>query len=118
MKLQFLYRPVSELKPAVDFYRETLGWEEAWREGDTTVAFKMPGTDVALMVDASPGLPPGPVFFLDDARAYRARHAGKLDFTLEPMAIRGGYIAGFVDPEGNLIYVLDQSTPGTATPEE
>jgi hypothetical protein len=32
-------------------YRDELGWEEAWREGDTTVSLKLPGTDVQLMLD-------------------------------------------------------------------
>ena len=34
MKLVFLYHPVTNIKEAVSYYKETLGYEEAWREGD------------------------------------------------------------------------------------
>ena len=32
MKLTFLYHPVIDLDQAVTFYRDVLGWDEAWRE--------------------------------------------------------------------------------------
>jgi hypothetical protein len=36
------------------FYRDELGLDEAWREGDGTVAFELPGSSVRLMLDVPP----------------------------------------------------------------
>jgi catechol 2,3-dioxygenase-like lactoylglutathione lyase family enzyme len=62
MKLEFLYTPTRDLQASLALYRDELGWEEAWREGDSTASLKVPGSDVQLMLDAtSPGrshLPP------------------------------------------------------------
>jgi catechol 2,3-dioxygenase-like lactoylglutathione lyase family enzyme len=33
---------VADVKQALGFYRDTLGWEEAWREGETTTSLGMP----------------------------------------------------------------------------
>ena len=55
MKLQFLYHPVPNAAEAARFYRDHFGWTELWREQDTTIAIKMPGTDVALMLDQDDG---------------------------------------------------------------
>jgi catechol 2,3-dioxygenase-like lactoylglutathione lyase family enzyme len=43
MKLTFFYLPVADLKEALALYRDTLGWQEAWREGDTTTSLRLPG---------------------------------------------------------------------------
>jgi predicted enzyme related to lactoylglutathione lyase len=110
MKLTFVYTPVSDLKPALAFYRDALGWEESWREGDSTVALKLPDTDVELMLDVlDQPASPGPAFFVDDVRAWRAEHAD-LKFLIEPKDIPGGYWAAFSDPAGNTVYLVDQST--------
>jgi hypothetical protein len=54
VKLTFLYQSVDDLDAALAFYRDVLGLAEAWREGDTTVAFELPGSPVQLMVDVRP----------------------------------------------------------------
>ena len=51
MKLSYFYVSVPELQPALSFYRDDLGLDEAWREGEGTVAFELPGTPVQLMLD-------------------------------------------------------------------
>jgi predicted enzyme related to lactoylglutathione lyase len=113
VKLEFLYRPVPDLEQALAFYRDRLGWEEAWREGEATVSLTMPGTEVQLMLDAQPETtPPGPLFVVESVRdLFEARRA-EIDFTSEPMAIPGGYLVGFSDPWGNAVYVMDQSEAG------
>ncbi|MFJ7850396.1 hypothetical protein ACIQXR_16375 [Peribacillus sp. NPDC097224] len=50
MKLAFLCHPVKYLKGSSRYYREVLGFEEAWQEGDHTVALKLPDSDVQLML--------------------------------------------------------------------
>lgn len=79
MELSFLYVPVTDLGPSLAFYRDVLGLEESWREGETTVAFRLPGSDVELMIDvdpdAPPGLTPGGFFRVDDLDAWLAERA-------------------------------------------
>jgi catechol 2,3-dioxygenase-like lactoylglutathione lyase family enzyme len=111
VKLEFLYIPVSDLKAALALYRDALGWEEAWREQDTTVAIRMPGTDVQLMLDATEGGgPPGPVFVVDSVEEFHAQRPAELAALDGPGEIPGGFMATYQDPSGNPIYVMDQST--------
>lgn len=109
---EFLYLPVPDLGAAVAFYRDTLGWDESWREGETTVSLQMPGGDLKLMLDADPEgkFRPGPMVQVDDARAFHERRRDEFSFWLEPMDIPGGWLAGFEDTFGNAVYVIDQST--------
>jgi catechol 2,3-dioxygenase-like lactoylglutathione lyase family enzyme len=111
MKLDMLYLPVPDLPKALAFYRDTLGWDEAWREGDTTASLQMPGTQTQLMLDVLVDeVPrPGPIFLVDDVRAFRREQEGTLSFWLEPTEIPGGHWAGFEDSFGNAMYVLDQA---------
>ncbi|CAN5761250.1 hypothetical protein BH18ACT7_BH18ACT7_13010 [soil metagenome] len=53
MKLEFLFAPTADLEASLALYRDELGCEEVWREGDTTVTLALPGTDVQLMLDAN-----------------------------------------------------------------
>jgi len=111
MKLEFLYAPTHDLQAALALYRDELGWEEAWREGDSTVSLKLPGTDVQLMLDATdPDGAFGPIFVLDDAKRFFAERPAALRASAEPDEIPGGFLATFEDPSGNTIYVMDQST--------
>ena len=113
--VEFFYLPVPDLQPALAFYREGLGWEEGWREGDTTVSLALPGSAVQLMVDKDDNtLGPGPVLVVDDVREWIGRRRDTLDVRREPHEIPGGWWAGFCDPFGNAVYVLDQSTADPA----
>jgi len=112
MKLEFLYAHTRDLQASLALYRDELGWEEAWREGDLTVSLKLPGTDVQLMLDANPDGADdafGPLFVVDDVRQFNAQRPRGLRVRTEPQEIPGGYLATFEDPSGNTIYVMDQS---------
>jgi catechol 2,3-dioxygenase-like lactoylglutathione lyase family enzyme len=116
MQLLFSYLPAKDLPAALTLYRDTLGLDEVWREGDATVAFAVPGTDVALMVDgaAQDGWGPGPVFAVPSVADFWAAHGDALAVAIEPFEIPGGMISALRDPGGNFVYVMDQST----APEE
>jgi predicted enzyme related to lactoylglutathione lyase len=111
MKLEFVYLPTQDLAASLTLYRDTLGLDELWREGEQTVAFAAPDAGVALMVDAAaqPGWGPGPIFITEDVAAFHARHEGAYELTLPPFEIPGGFMSGFKDPGGNFLYVMDQS---------
>jgi catechol 2,3-dioxygenase-like lactoylglutathione lyase family enzyme len=56
MKLEFLYTPTRDLQASLGLYRDELGWEEAWREGDSTVTSEpqeIPGGYLATFEDPS-----------------------------------------------------------------
>jgi predicted enzyme related to lactoylglutathione lyase len=111
LKLAFVYMPVGDLASALAFYRDTLGFAEAWREGERTCALQLPGTEVGLLLieDTSPGLTPGPVFLVDSVRAYYARHTGTIPFSSQPTPIPPGYQVNITDPSGNTFGVMDVS---------
>jgi hypothetical protein len=112
-KLAFVYVPVPTIEAVLPFYRDTLGLTEAWREGETTVALQVPGTDVQLMLDV-PGEKAGPVFILDSIHSY-VEQLGDGANGVVPVEIPGGYWAVIDDPAGNPVYLLDQSRdPATA----
>jgi catechol 2,3-dioxygenase-like lactoylglutathione lyase family enzyme len=112
MKLTFIYQPVEDLEAAVAFYRDTLGLDESWREGKTTAAFTLPGTEVELMLDVPENggveARAGGFFGVDDVDRFFAEHP-----TLTPAGgiidVPGGRAATFVDPAGNPVRVFDQS---------
>jgi catechol 2,3-dioxygenase-like lactoylglutathione lyase family enzyme len=114
MKLTFLYQPVEDLEAAVAFYRDTLGLDESWREGKTTAAFALPGTEVELMLDVpeTDGAErlAGGFFSVDDVGRFFAEHKG-----IEPVGgiidVPGGRAATFLDPAGNVLRIFDQSAP-------
>ena len=111
MKLEFLLVPTSDLKGSLALYRDSLGFTEAWREGDATVALKLPGTDVQLMLDANdPDAPVGPLFIVDSVADFHTARGGSLTVLAEPSEIPGGFLATYQDPGGATIYVMDQST--------
>ncbi len=111
MKLEFLYAPTTDLQASLALYRDGLGCEEVWREGDATVALTLPGTDVQLMLDASdPTAPVGPMFVVDSLQKFHAARPAALGVVDEPAEIPGGFMATYRDPAGATIYVMDQST--------
>lgn len=110
MKLEFLHTPVTDLKAALALYRDALGWEEAWREGDSTVSLKLPGTDVQLMlVEAESGQGFGPIFVVESVEKFHAERPGELRTREEPQEIPGGFMATYEDTSGHPMYVLDQA---------
>jgi catechol 2,3-dioxygenase-like lactoylglutathione lyase family enzyme len=114
LKLAFVYVPVADLAAALAFYRDTLGFAEAWREGERTCALQLPGTDVGLLLieDTSPGLMPGPVFLVDSVTGYCARNKGTVTFSSEPSRIPMGYQVNVTDPSGNVFGIMDVSREG------
>jgi catechol 2,3-dioxygenase-like lactoylglutathione lyase family enzyme len=115
MKLEFLLTPTSDLKASLALYRDGLGFSEVWREGDTTVALSLPGTEVQLMLDANdPDAPSGPVFVVDSVETFHSARPGALTVIDEPSEIPGGFLATYRDPGGATIYVMDQSTDSAA----
>lgn len=115
MKLEFLFVPTSDLTATLALYRDTLGFTEAWREGDTTVALTQPNSDVQVMLDANdPKAPVGPLFVVDSVKAFHAARPATLAVGEEPTEIPGGFLATYQDPGGATIYVMDQSTDQNA----
>jgi predicted enzyme related to lactoylglutathione lyase len=110
MKLEFVYTPVKDLKAALALYRDALGWEEAWREGDSTVSLKLPGTEVQLMLnEAESGEGRGPMFVVESVEKFHADRPDQLGTREEPQEIPGGFMATYEDSSGNPIYVMDQA---------
>ncbi|WP_067459841.1 VOC family protein [Actinomadura macra] len=110
MKLEFLFVPTSDLKASLALYRDSLGFNEVWREGDATVALALPGTDVQLMLDAhDPKAPVGPLFVVDSVEAFHAARPETLAVVEAPSEIPGGSLATYKDPGGATLYVMDQA---------
>jgi catechol 2,3-dioxygenase-like lactoylglutathione lyase family enzyme len=116
MRLEFIYLPVPDLQGALALYRDKLGFDELWREGDATAGLALPGSEAGLMVDAAaaPGSAPGPMFSVDSVDGWLAEHGEGLELVFEPSDIPDGRLLAFRDTGGNHVYVLDQSTAATA----
>ena len=111
MKLEFLLIPTSDLNASLALYRDGLGFTELWREGETTAALTLAGSEVQIMLDASdPGASVGPMFVVESVAAFHAARPDTLAVLEEPAEIPGGFLATYRDPGGATIYVLDQST--------
>jgi len=106
VRLTFIYQPVVDLDAALPFYRDGLGWEEAWREGEETVAFWLPGRLAQLML-SNTEQPAGPMYLVDDLPSWIADHA-EIDVVIPTYEIPGGAVAGFAAPGGSVFYVFDQ----------
>ncbi|MDQ3054286.1 MAG: VOC family protein [Actinomycetota bacterium] len=120
MKLEFAYLPTRDLNASLKLYRDVLGFDELWREGEETVGLAVPGSDVALMLDAAgqPDWGPGPIFVVERLADFIAQHEGRLDIAVEPFEIPGGALFALRDPGGNLVYVMDQNTAEAAPAED
>jgi catechol 2,3-dioxygenase-like lactoylglutathione lyase family enzyme len=118
MKLEFLYLPTNDIQESLALYRDGLGWEEAWREGEGTVSLRLPGTDLQVMLDlvGDGDGRPGPMFVVESVARFHTERPATLRPYAEPSKIPGGFMATYEDPAGNRIYVLDQSAEGTGTP--
>jgi catechol 2,3-dioxygenase-like lactoylglutathione lyase family enzyme len=110
MKLSYVHQPVKNLKAALAFYRDTLGLEEAWREGDFVAALKLPGTEVQLLLDQDPNEEAaGPTFAIESVDAFYREHKGKVHFLFEPRDIPPGRYSAFKDDSGNIVRLIDAS---------
>lgn len=105
-KTSFIILPVHDLKSVLAFYRDQLGLLEAWREGDDTVAFQLPNTDILLLLEAGSSLTAGPGFIIASADEFYTAHQGKLDFLNAPVDIRPGRLVIAKDPAGNTLQFL------------
>ncbi len=111
-KMSLVYLPVHDMKKALAFYRDQLGFDESWREGDGTVAFKLPGTEVELMLDlveAGAQNTAGPGFIIPSVDKFYAAQEGKLEFVIKPIDIPPGRLAAVKDHDGNTLYFFDMS---------
>jgi hypothetical protein len=107
VKPAFIFVPTTDLAALATFYSRTLRLEEAWREGDDTVAFALPDSEVQLMVSSSPGRQ-GPMYQVGSLAEWMSAHA-ELDIVVPLEEIPGGAVVGYNDPAGNAFYVFDQS---------
>ena len=110
MRLTFLYHPVDDLPKAIAFYRDQLGLDEAWREGDDTVAFKLPDSDIEVMLDrinptSAAAYERGGFFMVDDLGAWIDTHP-EVTWVAAPFDIP----ATMHDPSGNAIHLFDQAS--------
>ena len=109
MKLTFLYHPVSDLKEALAFYRDVLGWDEAWRMGDVTVAMQIPGSEVQVMLDASDAddaKGPSGFFEVDTVDDFYEANRERVTFVEKPQDLDPIRYASFTDPSGNLFRIF------------
>ena len=89
MRLDFIYLPTSDLPGTLALYRDGLGFDELWREGELTVGLAIPGSETAIMIDAAaaPGSAPGPIFGVDRVDEWIAGR--ELDVVMPPTDIPG-----------------------------
>ncbi|MEJ3403867.1 VOC family protein [Rathayibacter sp. YIM 133350] len=109
MRLRFLYTPVPDLSAGLAWYRDVLGWDEAWREGEDTVAFRIPGSDLQVMLSTEPD-PAGPMYEVENLERFLAEHPA-MKVASPPRPIPDGSVATITDPAGNVIFVFDQARP-------
>ena len=111
MKLEFLLIPTKDLATSLAFYRDRLGFSELWREGDSTAAISLAGSDTQIMLDSTdPDAAVGPIFVVDSVEKFHAELPGNLAVVDEPAEIPGGFMATYRESGGTTFYVLDQST--------
>src|SRR5689334_12259415 len=102
MKLVFLYHPVDNIKDSLAYYRDTLGFEEAWREGEHTVALQIPNSEVRLLIeDDEKELGAGGVFLVESVDDFFHANKEDLDFVKGPIDIPPGRYAIYKDHSGN-----------------
>ena len=113
MKLAFVYYPVKDLPGALEFYRDVLGLEVAWRMGEA-IGLNIPDSQAGVLIDSyEPNGPrrAGAVFEVDSVDAFWEEHHTRLRFVQEPMDVPGGRWAIFLDPSGNEVRITDESRP-------
>lgn len=112
MKLNFLYHPVENLEKSVVFYRDVLGWDEAWRMGETTAAMTIPDSEITVMLDIGDPYEHGSssgFFQVDDIDVFYEEKRDRMDFVVEPMDLPPIRYAAFIDPDGNLFRIFTET---------
>ncbi|MBA2665817.1 MAG: VOC family protein [Trueperaceae bacterium] len=111
MQLSFVYVPVTDLAEALALYRDLLGFEQVWQEGEFVAGLDIPDSDVQIMLEQDPTEvgKPGPIFVVDSVDAFYAEHAEEMAFVVVPQDIPPGRYAAFDDPSGNRVRILDTS---------
>lgn len=110
MKLVFLCHPVDNIKESLAYYRDTLGFEEAWREGEHTVALQIPDSEVRLLIeDDEKELGAGGIFLVESVDSFFNEKNDALEFVKEPIDIPPGRYAIYKDTSGNPIRIIDFS---------
>lgn len=110
--LVFYLVPLKDMNSARSFYRDVLGLEESWREGEYTTGFKLPGSDIELMVDQVVGNAfdaAGPVFLIPSVNEFYEANKEHIRFLGEPSDTPDGRIISARDESGNGLYFTDQS---------
>lgn len=109
MRLTFHFQPVADLHAALQHYLD-LGWDEAWREGENTIALQMPGVETQLMLDDAPDWGgAGPMYMVDDLLPWLELHA---DLNVGPVSeIPGGRVVEVTAP-GHSYYVFSMDDMG------
>ena len=114
-ELHAVYLPAREMNSALQFYRDQVGLEEVWREGDLAIAFQLPQTDVQLIIgqitENGPAVA-GPVFVIPSVDELYATESGTLEFAGMPVDISPGRLGVAKDPSGNNLYFIDFSKSG------
>lgn len=109
MRIHYLYHPVSDLEASVAFYRDVLGWDEAWRMGEVTAAMAIPHSELTVMLDAvDDENGPSGFFEVDDVDAFYAENRDRIDFESPPADVPPVRYLAFRDPGGNLIRLFSQ----------
>jgi len=110
-KFSNVYLPVRDLKAARDYYRDVLGLEETWREGEIGCAFALPGSTVQLMLmlaDEGNTDTAGMVFKVENVDKFYEEQQGKINFTSSPFDIPGdGRWVSAKDASGHGLYFVD-----------
>lgn len=109
MQLKFLYNPVSDIEGAADFFRDQLGFEEAWRDGSLTVAFQVPDGSAQVMCSLT-DQPPGPMYLVDDLDDWINTHPD-VEVSVAKAAIPGGAVAGSARPTATPFTCSTSPTP-------
>ena len=111
LKVSYFNLPVPDLKAARSFYRDQLGFEETWREGDEACAFALPGTTIQLMlIQREPQHPDraGLVFLIPSVDDFYEAQQSAIRFHGKPVDIPGnGRWVGALDATGHGLYFAD-----------
>ena len=97
---------VSDLDAGLEFYRDNLGHELAWRT-DTSVGLSMPGSDTEIVLQTERREPETDLMVDSaDAAADRVKTAGGT-IVAAPFDIQIGRCAVVEDPWGNRLVLID-----------